>query len=1103
VTLHGLIPLLAKEPSFQHLLKHLSNDDQRYEMPVLESAAPFLIAALQQKLRLPLLIITSSPDKARRLCEELGNWCDNLPGILHFPEIDSLVYEQVISDTAITHQRLQVISVIREFSQSELSNANIPVVIASASAVTRKTITPKTYDSSSHVLSPGTHAKPMDLLAKWVEIGYEIESTVVSQGTASRRGGIIDIYSPNNDFPVRIEFFGDEIETIRTFDPQSQRSLENLSSVVIVPATETSESANGTIFDYLPEQTLVILENPLDIETTTREIESLGTEAWHKEAESQETGNLSHLSWQELETRLAHTRYCLALTRWSSNENTQFLLPPPTFEGQLTTFLQKVQKLLHEKYRVIIVSQQAARLSELLHEENICTIVIPEISDIPAKKSVVLVRGSLSGGWRTKDTILLTDAEIFGFVKQQRFSKKRAIVSKAFLQELTEGDHVVHIDHGVGHFVGMTKKTIDGIEREYLILEYAANDKLYVPVDQADRISRYSGSGAGGPTLSRLGTQEWAKVKERVSASAKDKAQELLDLYASREIVHGITFSNDTPWQQELESSFPYMETPDQLEVLQKIKEDMEQPKPMDRMICGDVGYGKTEIALRAAFKAVMDSKQVALLVPTTVLAQQHFTTFSERLSPFPTTIEMLSRFRSDKEQQSALKGLASGVVDICIGTHRLLQKDVHFKDLGLVIIDEEQRFGVSHKERLKQMRKEVDVLSLSATPIPRTLHMSLAGVRDMSIMETPPEERVPIRTFVSEFDDQLVRRAIIRELEREGQIFFVHNRVHSISKIVRQLTDLVPEAKISVGHGQMPEDQLEKVMLDFINRKMDVLVCTTIIESGLDIARANTLIINDADKFGLSQLHQLRGRVGRGSNMAYAYFLYAKGKQLTETAERRLQTIYEATALGAGFQIAMRDLEIRGAGNLLGTQQSGHITAVGFDLYCQLLAQAVEELKNGEGKDSSTPVPTPTIDLPISYYVPEDYIEPENTRILLYQRLAKVKSFEEIKQIAEELRDRFGELPPPVKSLLYMSRIKMLAPQARVKAISTTSQGQIMIDFVDDNISTTSQFNHTAGLKKTTSGWRLDIRHARNGWAETLVKLLKSEANSRKSNVT
>ena len=691
-----------------------------------------------------------------------------------------------------------------------------------------------------------------------------------------------------------------------------------------------------------------------------------------------------------------------------------------------------------------------------------------------------MLQGSLDGGWLLDARLpglggqdrltLITDVELFGFVKQPRAVKKRPIPHQWFVAQLAPGDYVVHVDHGIARFHGLTRMSSEGVEREYLVLEYAAGDRLYVPTERIDRVSRYIGAGDQAPHLSRLRTPEWQRTKNRVKESVAEIAQELLDLYAGRQVAPGFAFSADSLWQQELEASFPYMETPDQIEAIMTVKEDMEKAKPMDRLICGDVGYGKTEIALRAAFKAVMNNKQVAILVPTTVLAQQHFLTFTERLQTFPLRVEMLSRFCPPEKEREILEGLANGTVDMCIGTHRLLQRDVTFKDLGLAIIDEEQQFGVVQKEKLKQIRKEVDTLALSATPIPRTLQMSLTGIRDMSMVGTPPEERLSVKTYVGAYDEALVRQVVLRELERNGQVFFVHNRVQTIALAAHKLRGLVPEARIVIAHGRMPEERLETVMTDFIAGKYDILVTTTIIQLGLDMPNVNTLIIDQADRFGLAQLYQLRGRVGRGSNQAYAYFFFDKGKRLTPQAYKRLRTILEATELGSGFAIAMRDLEIRGAGNLLGVKQSGHIAALGFDLYCQLLAEAVEELKAsspsvslegrgiepvlssskdeggikksvivGEEKES------PSISLPLDAHIPEEYVSNLNTRLSLYHTLAKVGRVEEVEDVAREFQDRFGPLPEPVENLLYIVKIKVLATKAKVSSISTQGR-QIVI---------------------------------------------------------
>jgi transcription-repair coupling factor (superfamily II helicase) len=695
-----------------------------------------------------------------------------------------------------------------------------------------------------------------------------------------------------------------------------------------------------------------------------------------------------------------------------------------------------------EGRRQIVVSQQALRLSELFADEG--TPVSVGASAAAGLPQLTLVQGSLAEGWRFRDDGLdlglVTDTEVFGFAKQRRAPPRKSINREAFLAELSPGAYVVHIDHGIARFSGVVRMAVDGHEREYLELHYAEGDKLFVPTDQLDRVSRYIGPSDRQPHLTRLASGEWQRAKARVRRAVQALARELLALYAAREVLPGHAFAEDSPWQMELEASFPYVETPDQIAAIVAVKQDMERPRPMDRLVCGDVGYGKTEVAVRAAFKAVMEGRQVAVLVPTTVLAQQHYETFRERLAAFPARVEMLSRFRSDAEQRQIVEDLASGTVDIVIGTHRLLQKDVRLKELGLVVIDEEQRFGVAHKEHLKQMRREVDVLTLSATPIPRTLYMALGALRDMSTMETPPEDRLPIKTYVSEFDERLVREVVLREIERGGQVYFVHNRVHNIDMIAGKLQDIVPEARISIGHGQMDEHELEQAMREFVDGRSDVLVCTTIIESGLDIPNVNTIIINQADKLGLGQLYQLRGRVGRGAHRAYAYLFYDRKARLTDTARQRLQTIFEATELGAGFQIALRDLEIRGAGNLLGSEQSGFMAAVGFDLYIKLLSGAVEHMRaimRGELPPAEEGAPV-AIDLPLSAHLPPSYVPDLNVRLALYQRLSAAEDPKEIVSIGQEMIDRFGEPPAVTRNLLYVVSLRALAAQAGAQSIST-----------------------------------------------------------------
>ncbi|HEU4759816.1 MAG TPA: transcription-repair coupling factor, partial [Dehalococcoidia bacterium] len=743
--------------------------------------------------------------------------------------------------------------------------------------------------------------------------------------------------------------------------------------------------ARATLLDHLPAGAAVVIDEESEAAAALEEAER---EAEAVRRELEERGELPRKlpppqrPWRELREALGR-HAPLRLSRWASGEEAGQLplpfSPAASYGGQLRRLVSESVAALREGDSIAIVSQQAQRLGELFEEQGVSTRVT---AAPPPRRGLALVQGALPAGWRLVengvDLTLITDAEVFGFAKQRRRQPRKGISREAFLAELSPADYVVHIDHGIARFHGLVRMAVDDVEREYLELHYAEGDKLFVPTDQVDRVSRYVGPSEHEPRLTRLGSGEWQRAKRRVRQAVQALAQDLLSLYASRELLPGHAFGADAPWQAELEASFPYVETADQLAAIAEVKRDMERPRPMDRLVCGDVGYGKTEVAIRAAFKTVMDGRQAALLVPTTVLAQQHYQTFIERLGAFPVRLEMLSRFRSDAEQREIVEGLAEGTVDVVIGTHRLLQKDVRFKELGLVIIDEEQRFGVAHKEHLKQMRRDVDVLTLSATPIPRTLYMALGGIRDMSTMETPPEERLPVKTYVSEFDDRLAREAILREVERGGQVYFVHNRVHNIVMVADRVREIVPEANVGIAHGQMPEHDLETAMLEFVQGKIDVLVCTTIIESGLDIPNVNTIIVNQADKLGLGQLYQLRGRVGRGAHRAYAYLLYDRKGRLTEQAKKRLQTIFEATELGAGFQIALRDLEIRGAGNLLGPEQSGYMSAVGFDLYCRLLAEAAERMRaimKGETPPPASDGPEVTIELPLTAHLPQSYV--------------------------------------------------------------------------------------------------------------------------------
>ncbi|MBI2866598.1 MAG: transcription-repair coupling factor, partial [Chloroflexi bacterium] len=1070
MNLAGLLPLLWYLPEYGQLVQELRHRASRganagpCQVQVPPVAWSHVLAGFYRDLGLSLVVLTSGAEEAKDLRDQLEAWCPPGTPVYLFPEPDALPYERLPWDATTRFQRLRALATLCG------TDASHPpaLVVASAHAAMAKTVPLSTFREASHRLEVGMRASPQALVARWLEAGYTPEHMVEVPGTFSRRGGIVDVFSPHSDYPVRIEFFGERIESLRLFDPASQRSVSPVSQASVVPARELvlpSEKLErlegspdglefyiplyhqGAFLDYLPSACLLVMADP---GRWRGEAEEAAARAEELRQEQVRRGDVPadfphpYWTWPEVARPWEGRALALALEPWESRPETPALhfVSPPSYGGQLPLALAEVAARLQKRERVVIVSHQAQRLAELLREDhNIFANPREQVGEPPPAGSLTLVQGGLPGGFAAASEghlVLLSDMEVFGIRKLRRQARKHP-VRQLSLAGIAPGDYLVHEDHGIGRFLGTTTSDVSGATREYLVLEYAQGDKLYVPTDHLQRLGPYHALGNEPPSLSRLGSGEWARAKEKAAEAAAKVAQDLTELYAHREVLPGTSFSPDSTWQRELESSFPYVETPDQLRAVQEVKADMEAPRPMDRLVCGDVGYGKTEVALRAAFKAVCDGYQVAVLVPTTVLAQQHYETFQERLAPFPVQVRALSRFRSLKEQQEVVAGLAAGSVDIVIGTHRLLQKDVALKRPGLVIIDEEHRFGVLHKERLKQMRREVDVLALSATPIPRTLYMSLVSVRDMSTMETPPEERLPIKTYVSPYNESLVREALLRELDRGGQVFFVHNRVQDIELVSRRLQDLVPEARLVIGHGQMPEEDLEAAMMDFASGKSDVLVCTTIIEAGLDLPNVNTLIIYPADKLGLAQLYQLRGRVGRGRNKAYAYLLFDQYRPITETARRRLGTIRDATELGAGFRIAMKDLEIRGAGNLLGTAQHGHIVAVGFDLYCRLLAQAVEELRARLRGEPPPPLPAPgaSVDLPLTAHIPEEYVPHLPSRLLLYQRLARTSAPEDTEAIRQEWLDRFGPLPQAVEDLLYVVRVKALATRAGLSSVA------------------------------------------------------------------
>jgi transcription-repair coupling factor (superfamily II helicase) len=1106
--LYHLNILASKLYPFTSGLSRASGDAPgrlRFSLP--ESAFSYVAAALYSEAGKPVLLVAAHPETARRRFEQIKLWLKPDSSVHFFPETE-LRADGVLTDPVVNADRMRILSLLSRWQSGAADSPGAPLVMASALSLAGKCMAKESLMGGLLELRSGAVLRQSDLLEKLQGLGYRYEEIVEMPGTFARRGGLVDVFPAGCDLPVRLDFFGNEIEGIKEFDPISQRSGGSRFSITILPAMEPEISLSASLIDYFPAEAVFLFDDLVQVES---EIDRIHREIGSKDsadADMDGSGKV-FLTWGDVREKIGDKRLVVEFSAWQSPDDLATghinlpLKPAPNYAERFPALFERLPSIRKEVSRVLIVSQQAERISDLLRERGLDIHPVRELAGLPQENSLTLLQGSLDGGWQLgNELLLLSDMELFGIIKQRRLARPRPVPHHRLLNDISEGDLVVHVEHGIGCFTGVARKETAGVEREYLVLEYAGGDKLYVPVDQVDRVSLYIGGSDRTPSLHRLGSQEWHRAQQKVREAVVKIAGELLELYAQRELGSGLAYPQDTLWQQELEASFPYMETPDQLEAVAAVKADMQSQRPMDRLVCGDVGYGKTEIALRAAFKAVMDGRQVAVLVPTTILAQQHLNTFSERLKAFPVKLAALSRFCSSREQADIIDRLARGEVDICIGTHRLLQKDVTFKDLGLVVIDEEQRFGVVHKEYFKKMRQTVDVLTLSATPIPRTMHMALSGIRDMSVIETPPESRLPVITHVGEFNGPLVRQAVLREIERDGQVFIVHNRVHSINDLAFKLGSLVPEAKISVAHGQMDEEKLEAIMADFMAGKSDILLTTTIIESGLDMPNVNTLIIDGADRLGLTQLYQLRGRVGRGANTAYAYFLFDSGKAMTDQARERLKTIAQATELGAGFAIAMKDLEIRGAGNLLGVEQSGNIAAVGFNLYCRMLAEAVEELRSGTGgrearkKDEE---PSAAVDLKIPAFIPEYYVENTRTRFNIYQRLARVTEPEDAATMIDEIVDRFGQVPEEVANLLFIVELKLIARKAGIATIFREG------DYIVISLNTGMEIDKkliTAARKKSVrfgvTQAKLDVETTGPGWMKVLKDLVTDMANYR-----
>ena len=1068
---------------------------------IFESQKAHIASGIIKELHKPSIFITSNELIAKKTYEDLKFFLGE--NVLFYPVKQPMLYNVEAEGSVITESRLSVIE--------KMVKENEYTIVLSIEALQTKLPPFEIFKKNIKRLKVGEKYDIGNISEILTNAGYSRVDMVEGKGQYSIRGGILDFFSKNRDIAYRVDFFGDEIDTIKTLDALTQRSIESQDEVTIFPAREimfdreksqnavvkirkdletikrTSRGRNlehfsklerrveqdiekisqgvfftgiekyisyfyektSTLLEYLPQESIIVLDEFSRI-AQTADLNLVGFNEMIKDAI--EKGNIlpqsSVLLYQFDEILNAVRKHKVIHLNTFMQDPSELRAgkiinieskPTPSFNGRMDLLINEIKGWRDKNNRIVVLagsSTKAEKMIEVLNENGISASVKDSIQDPPRPKEIIVTHGSLNKGFEYSliKFIVVSDKEILGEEKRKR-KYKRKVGEKIKVAELSEGDFVVHQIHGIGQYVGINQLKVECIIKDYFKIKYAQGD-LFVPVSQLDLIQRYIGSEGKTPKLNKLGGVDWSKTKTKVKESVQELAEGLIRLQAERETSKGYSYPKDTVWQQQFEETFPYEETDDQLQCIEEVKVDMEKERPMDRLLCGDVGYGKTEVAMRAAFKAVIGGKQVAYLVPTTILAQQHYTNFVQRMRDFPVKIEMLSRFRTLKEQKKIVKDLKDGLIDIVIGTHRLLQKDISFKELGLLTIDEEQRFGVSHKESLKLLKKNVDILTLTATPIPRTLHMAMIGVRDMSVIEEPPEERYPIQTYVLEHDPELIRDAIVREISRGGQIFYLYNKVASIHKITSFVQKLVPEAKVAFGHGQMSEGELEGVIFDFIDGKFDVLVCTTIIETGVDMPNVNTIIVEDADRMGLAQLYQLRGRVGRSNRQAFAYLTFRKDKVLSEEAEKRLKAIKEFTEFGSGFKIAMRDLEIRGAGNLLGPEQHGHMNLVGYDMYCKILEDTISEMKGEPIKET---IET-TIDINISAYIDDKYIGNPAQKIEMYKKIASIENEEYVSNIRKELIDRFGNMPQETSSLIEIAYIKVLCINAGI--ISAAQKG-------------------------------------------------------------
>ena len=1104
--LQGVMQPLKDNMKFKSITEKISEKTFPINIyGISESGKSYIINGIFEENDNSMVVVTHSDVDAKNLYEDLSFYTTD---VFYFPVREVVFYNVDAISGDLRWARLKVIKEI-------LQNERKKIIVTSIDALT-SLYTPKEYYLRySMIIKTGDDIDLKEISKSLLQCGYERVEVVEGKGEFSFRGGILDVFPPTSAYPYRVELFGDEVDSIRTFNTESQRSIEKVEEFSIFPSKEVIvddecrsravqnineelkkvianvskenkesvekikeivgkniELLNNTyyfetidsylpffyekldsFFDYLQGYTFVVD----DFKRSSGKMESIYYEfnenymSFLQRGDILPSQNSLLLNKGELESKLENSSL-ITLSSFLNKSDGLFNTVDIGFEevtlnkynGQLNMLIEDIQERKEKKYKTVILAgtrPRGERLVKTLMEKGVFSTYKDSIDKIEAGE-VVITFGNLLRGFDYPELELsiISDKDIFGETRRKRSGKavrKKGVAKITSFAELKPGDYVVHANHGIGVYKGIKQMAAGGTTRDYLDIVYDKGDKLYVPVDQLDLVQKYIGSEGNSPKINKLGGAEWQKAKAKARKSINEIAQDLVKLYAARATLKGHSFGKDTEWQRQFEDEFPYEETPDQLASLEEIKRDMESDKPMDRLLCGDVGYGKTEVAIRAAFKAVMDGKQVAFLVPTTILADQHYNNFIKRFSDFPIKIDMISRFRTPKQQKATLQALKEGNVDILIGTHRLVSKDIVFKDLGLLIVDEEQRFGVAQKEKIKGMKKNVDVLTLSATPIPRTLHMSLTGVRDISVIETPPEDRYPIQTYVVEQNDQLIRDAILREIGRGGQVYFVYNRVESIDSMANYIRDLVPECKVGIMHGQMTEKELETEMIAFMNKEYDVLVCTTIIETGIDISNVNTMIVHNADKMGLSQLYQLRGRVGRANRIAYAYFIYTKDKILTEVAEKRLKALKDFTELGSGFKIAMRDLEIRGAGNMMGSSQHGHMASIGYDLYCRMLEDTIKLIK---GEIENEPIET-SVDIKVDAFIPSSYITDEIQKIEVYKKIAAIENINDFMEIKSELEDRYSSIPDSVYNLMDIAYIKSICKGLYIEDIKETAK--------------------------------------------------------------